>query len=163
MCAEYTYPESEGITAGILNVANNVYGIVLILIMGRLLEVYGDIPVHVGLCIALLIGFIMTLLTKDVQRRQDARNSVHYVGVEQSEKSNERNGLEKNWFALNYCVFFILTWHTASTFEYRDGRDVARLYVYNNAWLNVIENGSMDFVSWKSREEEKYFSYERYF
>lgn len=96
MCAEYTYPESEGITAGILNVANNVYGIVLILIMGRLLEVYGDIPVHVGLCIALLIGFIMTLLTKDVQRRQDARNSVHYVGVEQSDKSNERNRLEKN-------------------------------------------------------------------
>lgn len=96
MCAEYTYPESEGITAGILNVANNVYGIVLILIMGRLLEVYGDIPVHVGLCIALLIGFIMTLLTKDVQRRQDARNGVHYVGVEQSEKGNERNGLEKN-------------------------------------------------------------------
>lgn len=124
MCAEYTYPESEGITAGILNVANNVYGIVLILIMGRLLEVYGDIPVHVGLCIALLIGFIMTLLTKDVQRRQDARNSVHYVGVEQSDKSNERNRLEKNWFALNYRV---LTWHVVSTFEYGGGRDVARL------------------------------------
>ncbi|XP_043595066.1 feline leukemia virus subgroup C receptor-related protein 2-like [Bombus pyrosoma] len=95
MCAEYTYPESEEITAGILNVANNVYGIVLILIMGRLLEVYGDIPVHVGLCMALLIGFIMTVLTKDVQRRQDARKGVHYVGVKQSEKNNECNGHEK--------------------------------------------------------------------
>ncbi|KAK9303050.1 hypothetical protein QLX08_005155 [Tetragonisca angustula] len=96
MCAEYTYPESEEKTAAILNVANNVYGIVLILIMGRLLEVYGDIPVHVGLCVMILSGFIMTVLTKDVQRRQDARKSVHYVGVEQSEKSNECNGVEKN-------------------------------------------------------------------
>lgn len=95
MCAEYTYPESEEITAGILNVANNVYGIVLILIMGRLLEVYGDIPVHVGLCTALIIGFIMTVLTKDVQRRQDARKGVHYVGVKQSENNNECNGREK--------------------------------------------------------------------
>ncbi|XP_043524473.1 feline leukemia virus subgroup C receptor-related protein 2-like [Frieseomelitta varia] len=97
MCAEYTYPESEEKTAAILNVANNVYGIVLILIMGRLLEVYGDIPVHVCLCVMILTGFIMTVLTKDVQRRQDARKSVHYVGVkEQSEKSNECNGVEKN-------------------------------------------------------------------
>ncbi|CAK9799523.1 Feline leukemia virus subgroup C receptor-related protein 2 [Anthophora quadrimaculata] len=95
ICAEYTYPECEGITAGILNVANNVYGIVLVLIMGRLLEVYGDIPVHVGLCTALLIGFIMTALTKDVQRRQDAKKGVQYVGVSQSAKSNECNGLEK--------------------------------------------------------------------
>lgn len=93
MCAEYTYPESEEKTAAILNVANNVYGIVLILIMGRLLEVYGDIPVHVGLCVMMLTGFIMTVLTKDVQRRQDARKGAHYVGVKQSEKSN---GLEKN-------------------------------------------------------------------
>ncbi|XP_017797546.1 PREDICTED: feline leukemia virus subgroup C receptor-related protein 2 isoform X2 [Habropoda laboriosa] len=94
ICAEYTYPESEGITAGILNVGNNVYGIVLVLIMGRLLEVYGDIPVHVGLCTALLVGFIMTVFTEDVQRRQDAKKGVQYVGVNQSAKSN--NGLEKN-------------------------------------------------------------------
>ncbi|KAK1135638.1 hypothetical protein K0M31_000225 [Melipona bicolor] len=96
MCAEYTYPESEEKTAAILNVANNVYGIVLILIMGRLLEIYGDLPVHLNLCVMMLIGLILTLLTKDEQRRQAARKGAHYVGVEQSEKSNECNGVEKN-------------------------------------------------------------------
>nr|XP_012135309.1 PREDICTED: titin [Megachile rotundata] len=94
MSAEYTYPESEGITAGILNVANNVYGIVFVLIMGRVLEVYGDIPVHVGLCIALAVGLITTVFTKDEHRRQDAKNA-QYTQVSQKEK-NDCNGLEKN-------------------------------------------------------------------
>lgn len=95
MCAEYTYPESESITAGFLNVANNIYGIVLVLMMGRLMEVYGDIPVHVGLCIVLFIGFILTVLTKDVKRRQDAKASAQYMVVKQNEKSDECNGLGK--------------------------------------------------------------------
>lgn len=95
MCAEYTYPESEEITAGILNAAANVYGIVLILIMGRLLEVFGDIPVHVGLCTTLLIGCVTTMLTKDVQRRQDAKKGTHIV-VEQSDKDKEYNEQEEN-------------------------------------------------------------------
>ncbi|XP_033342896.2 choline/ethanolamine transporter flvcr2a [Megalopta genalis] len=89
VCAEYTYPESEGITAGILNVANNIYGIVLVLILGELLELYGDIPVHVGLCIALLIGFVATVLTKDVQRRQDAKKGIRYEGVGQGDTNND--------------------------------------------------------------------------
>ncbi|XP_076222861.1 choline/ethanolamine transporter FLVCR2 isoform X3 [Nomia melanderi] len=96
ICAEYTYPESESITAGILNVANNIYGIILVLIMGELLELYGDIPVHVGLCVALLIGFIMTVLTKDVQRRQDAKKGVHYEGISQVDTNINHNGRETN-------------------------------------------------------------------
>lgn len=96
MSAEYTYPESEGITAGILNVANNVYGVVLVLIMGRVLEVYGDIPVHIGLCAVLLVGLIMTVLTKDEHRRQDAKNATSYTEVSQTDKGNECNGQEKN-------------------------------------------------------------------
>lgn len=94
MSAEYTYPESEAITAGILNVANNVYGIVFVLIMGRILEVYGDIPVHVGLCIALVVGLITTVLTKDEHRRQDAKNA-QYIQVDQNEKK-DFNGQERN-------------------------------------------------------------------
>ncbi|XP_076632513.1 choline/ethanolamine transporter flvcr2a [Colletes latitarsis] len=96
ICAEYTYPESEGMAAGILNVTNNAYGIVLVLIMGKLLEMYGDIPVHIGLCTALLVGLIMTVLTKDVQRRQDAKKGAEYKEVRQTEKKNESNGLETN-------------------------------------------------------------------
>ncbi|XP_076242837.1 choline/ethanolamine transporter flvcr2a [Calliopsis andreniformis] len=93
MCAEYTYPESEGIAAGILNVTNNIYGMLLVLIFGRLFEVYGDIPVHVGSCLVLFVGFIMTALTKDVQRRQAAKKGAQYHEINQTEKS-ESNGLE---------------------------------------------------------------------
>lgn len=76
MCTEYTYPESENISAGILNIANNVYGVILVILLGILLKMYGDIPVHIGLCLALLLGFILTVLTKDEQRRQDARKKA---------------------------------------------------------------------------------------
>lgn len=89
MSAEYTYPESEGIAAGVLNVANNVYGIILVIIMGRLLETYGDIPVHVGLCLALFLGFVLTVLTKDEQRRQDARKAAQYREVSTTDKNIE--------------------------------------------------------------------------
>lgn len=76
MAAEYTYPEAESLSAGMLNVANNVYGIVLVLVLSSAMDHWGDVWVHVGLCLALLLGFIMTLLTKDEQRRQDARRAA---------------------------------------------------------------------------------------
>ncbi|XP_053981948.1 feline leukemia virus subgroup C receptor-related protein 2-like [Hylaeus volcanicus] len=91
ICAEYTYPESEGLAAGILNVTNNVYGIVLVLIFGKLLETHGDIPVHIGLCVVLLVGLIMTVMTKDVQRRQDAKKGAEYKVVNQSDKKSGAN------------------------------------------------------------------------
>lgn len=81
MCAEYTYPEPEDVAAGILNVANNLYGVILVIIMGRLLESHGDVPVHLVLCGALLLGFVMTALTRDEQRRQDARRAAIYEGL----------------------------------------------------------------------------------
>lgn len=90
MCAEYTYPEPEGTTGGILNVTNNLYGMVLVLIMGRLMEEYGDVPVHVGLLVTLVAGFVITVLTKNVKRRQDAkRNAAQYVVVNQSDENGE--------------------------------------------------------------------------
>ncbi|RLU24566.1 hypothetical protein DMN91_002655 [Ooceraea biroi] len=81
MCTEYTYPESENTSAGILNIANNVYGIILVIILGILLKTYGDIVVHVGLCLTLLLGFVLTVLTKDEQRRQDARRKAQYEKI----------------------------------------------------------------------------------
>ncbi|XP_015119902.1 feline leukemia virus subgroup C receptor-related protein 2 [Diachasma alloeum] len=81
MCAEYTYPESESLATGILNIGNNLYGIILVLICSRLKEYHGDIAVHICLCSSLLVGFIMTVFTKDEQRRQDARRNNLYTGV----------------------------------------------------------------------------------
>jgi len=99
MCTEYTYPESENTSAGILNIANCVYGIILVITLGILLETYGDIPVHAGLCSALLLGFITTVLTKDEQRRQDARRKAQYEGIARSDDLAEGNNLiyDINW------------------------------------------------------------------
>ncbi|KAJ8668359.1 hypothetical protein QAD02_010022 [Eretmocerus hayati] len=74
MATEYTYPDSETLSAGILNITPNIYGIVLVLILERLLENFGDEVVHVVLCAVLFMGLILTIITKDEHRRQDARN-----------------------------------------------------------------------------------------
>jgi len=86
LCTEFTYPESENIPAGFLNITTCLYGIILIIIFGLLLNAYGDIPVHIGLCLALLLGFILTVITKDEQRRQDARKKAQYEGIVRIEK-----------------------------------------------------------------------------
>lgn len=87
LCTEYTYPESENIPAGFLNITTSLYGVALIFIFGLILNTYGDIPVHIGLCSALLLGFILTVITKDVQRRQDARKKAQYEGNARIEKN----------------------------------------------------------------------------
>ncbi|XP_011878929.1 PREDICTED: feline leukemia virus subgroup C receptor-related protein 2-like [Vollenhovia emeryi] len=87
LCTEFTYPESENIPAGFLNITTSIYGIILITIFGLLLNAYGDIPVHIGLCSALLVGFILTVVTKDEQRRQDAKKKVQYEGTMRIEKN----------------------------------------------------------------------------
>lgn len=87
LCIEYTYPESENISAGFLIITTCIYGIILIIIFGLVLNTYGDIPVHIGLCSILLLGFILTALTKDEQRRQDARRKAQYEGIATTEKN----------------------------------------------------------------------------
>lgn len=81
LCIEFTYPESENIPAGLLNITTSIYGILLTIIFGLLLNAYGDIPVHIGLCSTLLLGFILTVVTKDIQRRQDARKKAQYEKI----------------------------------------------------------------------------------
>ncbi|XP_033214529.1 feline leukemia virus subgroup C receptor-related protein 2-like isoform X2 [Belonocnema kinseyi] len=87
LCAEYTYPEPEFITSGILNVANNVYGIAFILLFGKLMEVYGDLAAHIGFCSALLVGFVTTILTKDEQRRENVRKAAKYKDIPLKEEN----------------------------------------------------------------------------
>ena len=93
MCAEYTYPEPEFITSGILNVANNAYGIAFILVFGKLMEIYGDLSAHIGLCSALMGGFIITILTKDEQRRENARKASQCRGFPTAEGDDTVNAV----------------------------------------------------------------------
>lgn len=88
MATEYTYPESETNSSGILNLTNNIYGIISVTILGKLMDYYeSDLIVHIMFSGILLAGLIMTIMTKDEQRRQDARRgAVLYQGVPQDEK-----------------------------------------------------------------------------
>lgn len=81
LCTEYTYPESENISAGILNITNNIYGVIFVIILGIVLKAYGDIPVHVAFCLILLLGLIITILTEDEQRRQDTKKKAQCEGT----------------------------------------------------------------------------------
>ncbi|XP_058794849.1 heme transporter FLVCR2-like isoform X2 [Phymastichus coffea] len=85
MAAEYTYPESEAIPGGLLNITNNIYGVILILVLEKVLECYGDVLVHVIFCGVLLLGLILTIMTKDEHRRQDAKKAAEYQGIPQDE------------------------------------------------------------------------------
>ncbi|XP_001604452.1 feline leukemia virus subgroup C receptor-related protein 2-like [Nasonia vitripennis] len=85
MAVEYTYPEAETLSAGVLNIANNVYGIVLVVLLSYGIDESGDVSVHVGLCLALLVGLVLTLMTKDEKRRQDARKTTGSSSVKFSD------------------------------------------------------------------------------
>lgn len=87
LSTEFTYPEPENLPAGIINIFTGIYGIILITIFELLLNAYGDIPVHIGLCLVLLFGLILTVITKDEQRRQDARKKAQYEGIVRIEKN----------------------------------------------------------------------------
>ncbi|XP_025261827.1 feline leukemia virus subgroup C receptor-related protein 2-like [Camponotus floridanus] len=101
LCTEYTYPESENLTAGILNIANNLYGMILVIILGILLKEYGDIPVHIVSSSILLFGFILTILTKDEQRRQDAKKKAQIEGTVRLENDNIDNVPETDQLTYN--------------------------------------------------------------
>lgn len=101
LCTEYTYPESENLTAGILNIANCVYGIIFVIILGILLKEYGDIPVHVILSSIVLLGFILTVLTEDKQRRQDAKKKAQIEGIVRHENDNIDNVPETDQLTYN--------------------------------------------------------------
>ncbi|KAM0727467.1 Choline/ethanolamine transporter flvcr2b [Formica fusca] len=96
LCTEYTYPESENISAGILNITNCIYGVIFVIILGILLKAYGDIPVHIAFCSILLFGFILTVLTKDEQRRQDARKKAQHEGTVKLDNVPETDQLTYN-------------------------------------------------------------------
>ncbi|XP_025261812.1 feline leukemia virus subgroup C receptor-related protein 2-like [Camponotus floridanus] len=101
LCTEYTYPESENLTTGILNIANNLYGIIFVIILGILLKEYGDVPVHVILSSIVLLGFILTVSMKDEQRRQDAKKKAQIEGIVRLENENIDNVPETDKLTYN--------------------------------------------------------------
>ncbi|XP_015520803.1 feline leukemia virus subgroup C receptor-related protein 2-like [Neodiprion lecontei] len=82
LCVEITYPEPESITTGILNMAAQIYAFLLVLLTGRLLENYGDVPAFGCICAFLVLGTILVIFNKSELRREKARQlTSRYIAV----------------------------------------------------------------------------------
>jgi len=72
--AELTYPESEMISSGLLNVSAQIIGFLLTLLGEWLFTSYGDITCNAVLTGCLLCGAVLTCFIKSDLRRQRANN-----------------------------------------------------------------------------------------
>lgn len=71
--AELTYPEPEGTSAGLLNAAAQVFGIVFTMIYSELLSSYGDIEANITMAIMLCAGTVVTAIIGSDLKRQAAQ------------------------------------------------------------------------------------------
>ncbi|XP_046430582.1 uncharacterized MFS-type transporter C09D4.1 isoform X1 [Neodiprion virginianus] len=70
---ELTYPEPEGTSAGLLNAATQVLGILFTLLYSHLFTIWGIFWANIGLCVTLGFGCLMTTLIPNDLRRQKAK------------------------------------------------------------------------------------------
>ncbi|MGH0158710.1 UNVERIFIED_CONTAM: hypothetical protein FKN15_077603 [Acipenser sinensis] len=73
---ELTYPESEGTSSGLLNMAAQVFGIIFTISQGKIIDNFGTLPGNIFLSVFLLLGTIMTGFIKADLRRQKANQSA---------------------------------------------------------------------------------------
>ncbi|XP_066533076.1 heme transporter FLVCR2 isoform X2 [Hoplias malabaricus] len=69
---ELTYPESEGMSSGLLNCSAQVFGIIFTICQGNIIDSFGTLAGNLFLCAFLVIGTILTALIKSDLRRQRA-------------------------------------------------------------------------------------------
>lgn len=74
MAAELTYPEPEGTSAGLLNAASQVFGIIFTSLYAVIFENYGDIWANSVMSCMLIIGTILTAFIRSDLRRQAAQS-----------------------------------------------------------------------------------------
>lgn len=93
LAAELTYPESEGLSSGLLNTSAQIFGLILIHVATPLRTHYGVLPGNLFLTGLTLIGTIMTVLIKENLYRQQAheRKKFETQTVPDEQTSNERN------------------------------------------------------------------------
>uniref|UniRef100_A0A8D9A8M8 Choline/ethanolamine transporter FLVCR1 n=1 Tax=Cacopsylla melanoneura TaxID=428564 RepID=A0A8D9A8M8_9HEMI len=74
LAAELTYPEPEGTSSGLLNASAQVFGILFTVLYGQLINAFGDVIANIALCIALVLGTLLTYIIPDDMRRQAAHS-----------------------------------------------------------------------------------------
>ncbi|XDA78692.1 hypothetical protein R6Z07F_008781 [Ovis aries] len=67
---ELTYPESEVVSSGLLNVSAQVFGIIFTISQGQIIDNYGTMPGNIFLCVFLTLGAVLTAFIKADLRRQ---------------------------------------------------------------------------------------------
>lgn len=72
--AELTYPEPEGTSAGLLNMAAQVFGIGFTIMYSEILGIWGDIPANITMAVMLCVGSVLTAVIGSDLRRQAASN-----------------------------------------------------------------------------------------
>ncbi|XP_059135920.1 heme transporter FLVCR2 isoform X1 [Peromyscus eremicus] len=85
---ELTYPESEGMSSGLLNVSAQVFGIIFTISQGQIIDNYGTKPGNIFLCVFLALGSALTAFIKADLRRQRANKDVPETKVQEEEESN---------------------------------------------------------------------------
>lgn len=73
LAAELTYPEPEGTSAGLLNAASQVFGIIFTSLYSLLFNKFGDTWANGVMCIMLLVGTILTACIRSDLKRQAAQ------------------------------------------------------------------------------------------
>ncbi|XP_074146085.1 choline/ethanolamine transporter FLVCR2 [Sminthopsis crassicaudata] len=69
---ELTYPESEGMSSGLLNVSAQIFGIIFTIGQGQIIDHFGTLAGNVFLCVFLAFGTLITMFIKADLRRQKA-------------------------------------------------------------------------------------------
>ena len=76
LAAELTYPEPEGTSAGLLNAGAQVFGILFTMFYSWIFKVKDDLWANITLCIALLLGTVLTAVIPQNLRRQAAHSKT---------------------------------------------------------------------------------------
>ncbi|XP_076979215.1 choline/ethanolamine transporter FLVCR2 isoform X3 [Tamandua tetradactyla] len=85
---ELTYPESEGMSSGLLNVSAQVFGIIFTICQGQIIENYGSMPGNIFLCLFLTLGVALTVFIRADLRRQKANKETPENKLQEEEESN---------------------------------------------------------------------------
>ncbi|ERE73520.1 feline leukemia virus subgroup C receptor-related protein 2 [Cricetulus griseus] len=85
---ELTYPESEGVSSGLLNVSAQVFGIIFTISQGQIIDNYGTEPGNIFLCVFLALGSALTAFIKADLRRQRANKDAPETKIQEDEESN---------------------------------------------------------------------------
>uniref|UniRef100_A0A8C4FGZ9 FLVCR choline and putative heme transporter 2 n=1 Tax=Catagonus wagneri TaxID=51154 RepID=A0A8C4FGZ9_9CETA len=84
---ELTYPESEGMSSGLLNMSAQIFGIIFTISQGQVIEDYGTVPGNIFLCVFLTLGAALTAFIRADLRRQKANKETPENKLQEEEES----------------------------------------------------------------------------